>query len=438
MARIRLGSAITGSILFALLGASPALGQGAAGDPVALTLRSAIERALQKSPDVQVARLRASLADRAAYVTKAEFLPNLYAGSGAAYTNGIPETPGGRAPSIFNVTYTEQIFNRPLWGQARELEEQVKAQRIALEDARNAVIVQTALAYLELAKVRHSMELLRKEAESAGRILQITQQRSGEGFELPVEVTRAQLTQARVKQKLLQLEGREDELQVYLRAQLGLAAEQPIEVSSEDLPGSAEQAGADLVALARQNNVGVRLAESDVRSKEFRVRGERGGYFPTLEFVGIYSLLGRFNNYSLFFNHFQRNNINAGVQVQVPLFSARTKANVGLAEINLDASRAVLENKKAELSAEVRRRTQQIRVVDAGKEVARLELQLAQQRVALLQSQFSEGKVNLREVEQARLEESDKWMAFLDTAFQRQQAQLELLRAAGLLEKVFQ
>ena len=62
-----------------------------------------------------------SVADHAAQITKSQFMPNLYAGSGAGYTYGIPETPGGRAPSIFNVTYTEQIFNEPLRGQAKEM-----------------------------------------------------------------------------------------------------------------------------------------------------------------------------------------------------------------------------------------------------------------------------------------------------------------------------
>jgi hypothetical protein len=46
--------------------------------------------------------------------------------------------------------------------------------------------------------------------------------------------------------------------------------------------------------------------------------------------------------------------------------------------------------------------------------------------------------MNLREVERARLEESEKWMLFLDASFQRQQAQLELLRTAGQLDKVLE
>src|SRR5690349_18723821 len=207
------------------------------GTPVALTLKRAIELALQNSKEIQVAKIQASVADRAAQITKAQFMPNLYAGSGAGYTYGIPETPGGRAPSIFNVSYTEQVFNEPLRGQAKETQEQAKAQKIMLEDTKNSVITRTAMAYLELGKVRHSLELLRKEQESAEKILQVTQERQGEGYELPVEVTKAQLTKAQVIERILQLEGREDELEVFLRYQLGFTDAQGIEVTPEELPG---------------------------------------------------------------------------------------------------------------------------------------------------------------------------------------------------------
>jgi outer membrane protein TolC len=420
-------------------GASAAVGvpQGQ-GVPVALTLKSAIEMALRNSKDIQVAKLQASVAEHASQVSKAEFLPNLYAGSGAGYTYGIPETPGGRAPSLFNFTYTEQIYNEPLRGQGKELEEQARSQRIVLQDVKNGVVLRTAMAYLELAKVRHSLELLRAEQGSADKILQVTEERQGEGYELPVEVTKAQLTKAQVTQRILQLEGREDELEVFLQGQLGLEQEQAIEVTPEELPGEAEQEGANLVAMAMQNNAGLMLAESDVRAKEFRLKGEKRGNLPTLEVVSTYSLLAKFNNYTEFFNKFQRNNFNAGVQVQVPLFSAKTREDIGLAQINLQASQATLASKKTQVSAEVRQRTRHLRERDAAKEVARLELQLAQQDIAVLQEQYTEGKVNLRELERARLNENEKWMAFLDANFQRQQAQLDLLRTAGELDKVWQ
>ena len=406
--------------------------------PAALTLKRAVELALQNSKEIQVAKIQASIADHAAQITKAQFMPNLYAGSGAGYTNGIPETPGGRAPSVFNVTYTEQVLNEPLRGQAKEQQEQAKAQKIALEDAKNNVITRTAMAYLELGKVRHSLELLRTERESAEKILQVTQERESQGFELPVEVTKAQLIKARVGQRILLLEEREDELEVFLRYQMGMPETQAIEVTPEDLPGEAEQAGDNLIAAALTNNTDLRLAESDVRAKEFRLKGERRGYFPTLELVSVYSVLAKFNNYSQFFSSFQRNNFNAGIDMHVPIFSAQVRANVGLAQVNLDAAKATLTNKRTELTADVRQKTRRVREMDATKEVARLELQLAQQNVAVLQAQFGEGKLNLRDMEKARLDENDKWMAYLDANFQKQQAQLDLLKTAGQLDKVWQ
>jgi outer membrane protein TolC len=256
---------------------------------VSLTLKRAIELALQNSSDIQIAKLQASLANRSAMITKSQFLPNVSAGSGAGYTYGIPETPGGRAPALFDVTYTEQVFNEPLRGQGKELTEQAKSQKILLEDARNNVIVRTASSYLELATVRHSLELLRKEQDSADKILSVTQQREKENFELPVDVTKDQLTKARIVQRILQLEGRQDELEGILRGQTGLPENTQIEITPEDLPGTAEQEGANLVAMALQDNVALRVAQSDVRAKEFRLIGEKRGYYPTLQLVSIYS-----------------------------------------------------------------------------------------------------------------------------------------------------
>ena len=431
---MRVGVAAVAVVFLAISGSA----QEASAPPIALTLKRAIELALQNSKDIQVAKIQASIADKAALINKAQFMPNVYAGSGLGYTYGIPETPGGRAPSVFNVTYTEQVFNEPLRGQGKEQQEQVRAQKIALEDMRNSVIVRTASGYLELVKVRHSAELLQKEQESAEKILGVVKERAGEGYELPVEVTRAQLTRAQVAQRLLQLQGRQDELEMFLRGQCGLAPEQPIEVGAEDLPGAAEQEGANLIALAMENNTVVRMAQSDVQAKEFRLIGEKRGYWPTLELVSVYSLLAKFNNYALYFNHFQRNNYNLGIQAQVPIFSPSTKANVALAQTNLLAAKASLSNKQDQVSAEVRRKTRRVRETDAGREVARLELQLVQQDLAQLQARFNEGKVSLQEIEKTRVDENEKWMALLDATFQRQQAQLDLLKTAGQLDKVLQ
>ena len=174
--------------------------------PAELTLKNALDRALQSSRDLALARIRATVARRQANLTKARFQPNLFTGSGIIYTNGIPETPGGTAPSLFNIAYVQTLFNPPLRGQyrAEALETQIEQLQTTL--TRDTVIVKTASTYLELNKVRHALELIRREGASSTRVLDITRQRVVEGQELPIETTRAELTAARVEQRALLLE----------------------------------------------------------------------------------------------------------------------------------------------------------------------------------------------------------------------------------------
>jgi outer membrane protein TolC len=408
--------------------------------PVILTLKRSIGLALENSKDIQLAKLQVRVAENSAAITRASFLPNLYLGSGGGYTYGLPDTPGGQPPAIFRIIYREEVYNGPLRGLEKQQYESVKAQRVALEDTRSAVIDNVATSYLELVKVRHSLELLRAEKESAERILNVTQEREKAGYEFPTDVTKAQLTEARIVERILDQEGREDQLEVYLRGQLGLPPDQPIEVTPEELPGPAEQEGANLVAMAMQNNTNLQFAESTVKGDEFRLAGEKKGKWPTLELVSVYDVLLKYNfrNYTDIINHFTYNNLNAGINLNVPIFSSTTRANIALAQASLDAAKINLAVKRTQVSADVRQRSRKVQQADAAKEVRRLELQLSQQSLQVVQSQLNEGKMNLADVERARLDENEKWMAYLDALFARQQAQLELLRVAGQIEKALE
>jgi outer membrane protein TolC len=402
--------------------------------PTRLTLKSAVDLAVQNSSEVKLARARVNVAERTAGVNHSVFLPNLFTGSGAAYTNGFPLG----APQVFNLSYVQTVFNAPLRGEYRASEDRAQIQRIEADRVRDAVILRAASAYLELAKVRHSVRLLRQERESATKISGVTRERAREGLELDVEVTRAELTAARIEQRILQLEGREDALETDLRRLTGAPAGHRLEVEAEDLPPQLEQATAELVSLAVANSLDLKQAEFERRAREHVLQGERGGYLPTVDFVGQYGIFTKFNNYDQFYNSFQRHNVTIGIQARIPIFASRTNSAVNLARSELTAAEIEARQKRSQLEADVQRQARKSRELEADREVARLELKLAQENVRVLQAQFDEGRTSLRDLEKARLEESDKWRAYLDAGFARQQAQLELLRTTGQIAKVFQ
>jgi len=403
-----------------------------------LTLRQALTLALQNSHELALARVQYRVALNAAGEYRSEFLPNLYTGSGAAYTSGFPATPGGSAPALFSLSYTESIFNVPLRGQLKAANDRALNQKLEVDRTRDEVIVRTATAYLELAKVRHSLELLRNEQSSAEKILGVTRERSAAGQELSIEVTRSELTAARVRERIIKLEGREEIVSQQIRNLTGIPDGQSIDVDTTEPSFAADQQESELMNLALQNDLTLKENENERLAREHLLKGERGGYWPTVNLVGLYQVLGKFNNYLEFFNHFQRNNVTIGVDVHIPLFSAKTRANVAYAKSQLDAAELTLGNRRREIRLDVQQKARDVRELDAVREVARLDLKLSQQTLEITQAKFDQGRATLRDIEEVRLGESDKWVAFLDADFARQQGQLTLLQATGQLAKVFQ
>jgi outer membrane protein TolC len=403
-----------------------------------LTLKEAVSLAVANSRDLALSRLQYGVMQRQIGVARSAFLPNVYTGTGMAYTSGFPLLEGGGAPAVFSLSYNQQIFNPPLKGDQHAAEQRAEEQRLSMDDVRDAVMSRAALDYLELAKVRHALELMHSERMSAGRILDATRERADTGRELPIEVIRAQLTTARIEQRIAQMEDRDDFLSGELRDMMGMPADEMIEVSTEEIPGAAAEISKDVVSEAMANNVELKQAQTELRARGLKLKGEQGGRWPSFGLIGQYNVLTKINNYTDYFNKFSRNNFVFGVQVQIPIFASRTSSAVAFAQADFNAGNLAVEKKRSELSLDVRRKAKLVREAELSGEVARLELQLAQENVRVLQATFDEGRGSLKDLEAAHIEENDKWLAFLDANYARQQAQLELFRTTGQLAQVLQ
>ncbi len=436
-----------GSSLLAVICALAASSQrrAYAQDTDVLTLRQAVTLALKNSQDVRLAQVQYNVALGEVRLDRAAFLPNLYTGAGVAYTHGFPSLPGGQAPSVFQLDYTQSIFDPVLKAQQHAAEELAKNKKIDLDRTQEDVMIQTAEAYLELAKVRHSLELTGSERSSGEKILEAIRERVQANQELPIEITRSQLALARVQEQIVKLEDREQYLEIQLRDLTGipdsegLQLEQSEQTFTDQLSANAAsaQAEAGLVDLAMQNDHDVAEAENQRSAQEDIFHGAKLSYFPTVNLVGQYSVLSKFNNYLEFYQHFERNNVNVGVQITIPVFASKTRASIALAKSQLEEAEAALGSKRQTARLDVQQKARNVRELDAAREVARLDLQLAQETVQDEQAKFDQGRATLQEMEQARLDENNKWVAFLDADFARQQAQLTLLQATGQLAKVF-
>jgi hypothetical protein len=66
-----------------------------------------------------------------------------------------------------------------------------------------------------------------------------------------------------------------------------------------------------------------------------------------------------------------------------------------------------------------------------SREVTQADLDLARESLSVLLAQMSEGRAALRQVEEARIVENEKWLAFYDAQYAAERAKLTVLRETG-------
>ena len=416
------------------LGIAIMLTAGSAGAQVrTLTLREAVDLALKRSPELALARLDETRAVDSIRVAHDPFDPKIAVGTGLAYSSGLPMSIEGSTPSIFQAQATKFVFNRQQTHLVAAARETARGASVGSAAKREEVALRTALAYLEAERAARLADLLRKEAESAARVSQTVRLRVGEGRELPIEEKKSALELARVRQRLQAAESGRANAERSLATLLGLDAEEPVRVTVEDrapvkLPDSEDACAEAAVASSKE----LRRIESALTAKGFEVNAQKAARLPRVDLVAQYALLAKYNNYQEFFSKFQRHNGQIGVSIQLPLFAGpAVDALVSQAVGDVARLRIELQAARNRIMSDSRRLYQDAKQAETAREVARLDLDVTRDQLSLLLAQLDEGRATLRDVEQSRLAEDEKWMAFIEANYNLETARLNLLHQTG-------
>ncbi len=174
--------------------------------------------------------------------------------------------------------------------------------------------------------------------------------------------------------------------------------------------------------------------QSALLAKGFERKGAQAARLPKVDLVAQYALLARYNNYDQFFNHFQRHNGQLGMSFQLPLLTGpAVAASVAQAETDSAHLKIEMDAVRNRISLDVHQTFSEIKRAETGTAVSRADLDLARESLGLLLARLSEGRVSLRQVEEARYQEDEKWIAFYDSQFATERARLNLLRQTGEL-----
>ena len=401
-----------------------------------MTLGEAVRVALEQNPDVILARLDQQKAAQAVRLARDPFVPKVAAGSGLAYSNGFPMSIEGAAPSVFQARAVGSIYNpeqKYLVAQARENE---RGAVLDFEGRREEAASRSASLFLEADRLARVAEAARRQVESLERVAEAVAARVRDGRELSIEERRAKLDLAKARQRSQALEADMEFAERSLGAALGFADDTRVRAAAGERTAPAAPGTEDAAAdLALQDNREVRRLESALLAKQLEARSRRASRLPKVDLVAQYALFAKFNNYEDFFRRFQRHNGQLGISLMLPLASGPGAAALAAtAETEVLRLKTEINRARNRIAQDARRGFQEFQKAEGAREVARLDLDLERENVSIRIAQLEEGRATLRQVEQARFAEHEKWIAFLDAQFTLERARLDLLhRTGGLL-----
>jgi outer membrane protein len=398
-----------------------------------LTLSQCLQAALVQSPEIALARLDERSAHQAIQIARDPFTPRMVVGSGLAYTNGFPMSIEGAAPSIVQARASQYLFNRQQTYVVAQARETARGAALSTSAKRDEVAYRVATLYLDAERATRIAALARKELASLERVAESVHAAVAEGRELPIEGKKADYTVARARQIIQSLEGDAETAGTNLAIAIGLTADDRVQPAAGERPSPALPADEEAaVRTATESSKDLRRVQSQIAAKQLEVRSEKAARLPRVDLVAQYGLLARYNHFEDYYRTFQRHNGELGVSFQLPLFfGPGVNAQVAQSQGEITRLRLDYTNARNRLAADLRQAYRDVRKAESAREVARLDLEVAREQLSILLAQMHEGRVTLRKVEEARVAESDKWIALYDTDYAVERARWAVLRQTG-------
>ncbi len=108
-------------------------------------------------------------------------------------------------------------------------------------------------------------------------------------------------------------------------------------------------------------------------------------------------------------------------------------AQVSQTDADLNHLRVELSSARNRIAADILQAFREVKKSETAADVARLDLEVSRAQLDITLAQMQEGRVPLRQVEEARLGENDKWIAFYDAQFTVEKSHWNVLRVTGAL-----
>jgi len=406
-----------------------------------LTLKDAVQLALQQNPQRIISQILAAESDRNAQIARSALLPQ----AGIAADGGIHQynfasverVSHRSAAGPYQVieagpTFSQTLLNLPLIRNYQINQEGRRAARADEQTTREIVVTAVVDQYLLVLRALATRDAANARVVLAQRLYDQASDLQKTGLGLNIDTVRAHVELQNERQNLIDAETQTHTTKYNLAELLDLPRDQDLQVTDHldffNLPKLEKDA---LLNLALTQRPEVRSLISQTRIAKLSTNSAQEQRLPQIGFAGFWSYQGdRFNTGIPAYAYV--------LSVDFPLFtSGRIRAQVANAKLE---EQRVAQNRRAlddRIVREVKTSFDELEAARSAVDVANLGYELAQQEVAQAERRFQAGVTTNVEVitaQDALARASDNQIGAL---YQFNLSRASLARATGDIESIY-
>jgi outer membrane protein len=400
-----------------------------------MTLKQALDRALEQNPDVLLARLDQQKARDQILIAKDPFYPKVYGGGGFAWTNGYPTSIDGNPPSIFQAHTDMTLFDRQQSYKVAEAKEGLRGSAFDVTRQQEEAAYRVASLFLDAEQAAHSFDAAEKQIESLIKVKAMMDARVADGRELAIVSKRANFEVSRAKHNADVLHENLIVAETSLAQVLGLGPDDRVRAAEEEraavaLPVS-EVAS---IEEALEHSPELRRLESNMQMKTLEIKGYHAARLPKVNLVAQDNVFAKYN-YSTQVNYtFRYNNPEFGASITIPLLIGKTaRAYSSQAEADIAKLRVEVARTRSRITADLRNAYNQVKSAESSRELARDDLDLTREELNVDLALYEEGRLPMATIERLRAVENEKFLTYYVSRQTAERARLNVLRLSGTL-----
>lgn len=308
-----------------------------------------------------------------------------------------------------------------------------EATKLSLNDARNLVALSIGYAYL--ACISDEANIANDQAQVASTKVSLDQADANHeaGTAPELDVLRARVDYQTQQQALIRDQNAYDKDKIALARAVGLPLEQKFELADR-LPFAPLDniKPEDALKIAFATRKDLQALDEQVKGAEQNRKAATAERFPSVTFNGDYGDIGPTLGHS-------HGTFDAVGSASVPLFEeAKLRGDAKQAQAELDSQKAQLSDLRGQINADIRDAFLDLNSAAQEVEVARSNVQLANQTLSDAQERYAAGVSDNLAVVQAQASVAQANGQYVASLYQHNVAKLSLARAMGVVDTRYQ